>query len=105
MRRARGGHGAFPPAARLDVMSMATRKPAQYHCAATRWSLADLVAALTQGRIWTMSRSSIWRILDEADLKPHRSVYWLNSHAPDFEAKAHHICALYPGWLTDLIKP
>ena len=69
MRRARGGHGAFPPAARLDVMSMATRKPAQYHCAATRWSLADLVAALTQGRIWTMSRSSIWRILDEADLK------------------------------------
>ena len=74
---------------------MATRKPAQYHCAATRWSLADLVAALTQGRIWTMSRSSIWRILDEADLKPHRSVYWLNSHDADFEAKAHHICALY----------
>jgi hypothetical protein len=37
-----------------------------------------------------MSRSSIWRILDEADLKPHRSVYWLNRHDPDFEAKAHH---------------
>jgi hypothetical protein len=95
MRRARVGHGAFPPSARLDVMSMATRKPAQYHCAATRWSLDDLVAALTQGRIWTMSRASIWRILDEADLKPHRSVYWLNSHAPDFEAKAHNICSLY----------
>jgi len=42
-----------------------------------------------------MSRSSIWRILEEADLKPHRSVYWLNSHAPDFEAKAHDICQLY----------
>jgi transposase len=96
MRRARVARGAFPPAARLDVMAMATRKPVQYHCAATRWSLDDLVAALAQqGRTWTMSRSSIWRLLDDADLKPHRSVYWLNSHDPDFEAKAHNICALY----------
>ena len=74
---------------------MATRKPATYHCAATRWSLDDLVAALVQGRTWTMSRSSIWRILAEADLQPHRSVYWLNSHDPDFEAKAHDLCSLY----------
>jgi len=77
------------------VMAMATRKPATYHCAATRWSLDDLVAALEQHRPWGMSRSSIWRILEEADLKPHRSVYWLNSHDPDFEPKAHAICALY----------
>jgi hypothetical protein len=96
MRRVRVDRGAFPPSARLDVMSMATRKPAQYHTAATRWSLDDLVAALVQqGRPWTMSRASIWRLLDDADLKPHRSVYWLNSHDPDFEAKAHNICALY----------
>jgi hypothetical protein len=95
MRRARVGRGAFPPSARLEVMAMATRKPAMYHCTATRWSLNDLVTALAQGHPWTMSRSSIWRLLDEVDLKPHRSVYWLNSHAPDFEAKAHHICALY----------
>ena len=76
-------------------MAMATRKPARYHCAATRWSLDDLVAACAQGRTWTMSRSSIWRLLDDADLKPHRSVYWLNSHDPDFETKAHNICSLY----------
>ena len=42
-----------------------------------------------------MSRSTIWRILDEADLKPHRSVYWLNSHDPDFDAKAQEIWELY----------
>ena len=42
-----------------------------------------------------MSCSSLWRLLEEADLKPHRSVYWLNSHDPDFEAKAHDICQLY----------
>jgi hypothetical protein len=80
---------------RLDVMAMATRKPSRYHCAATRWSLDDLVAALVQGRTGTMSRSSIGRLLDEADLKPHRSVYWLNSHDPDCEAQAHDLCSLY----------
>jgi transposase len=42
-----------------------------------------------------MSRATIWRILDDADLKPHRSVYWLNSHDPDFDAKAKAICRLY----------
>jgi hypothetical protein len=42
-----------------------------------------------------MSRASIWRTLDAADLKPHKSVYWLNSHDPDFERRAKEICALY----------
>jgi len=92
MRRARVGRGAFPPSARLDVLAMATRNPARSHCAATPWSLDDLVAALAQGRTWTMSRSSLWRLLDDADLKPHRSVSWLNSHDPDCETKAHTRC-------------
>jgi hypothetical protein len=73
---------------------MATRKPTTDHGHATRWSLAALVAALQQGRLGTRSRSSIWRMLDEADLTPPRRVSWLNSHAPDFEAKAQAICAL-----------
>jgi DDE superfamily endonuclease len=42
-----------------------------------------------------MHRSTIRRILHDADLKPHRSVYWLNSHDPDFDAKATAICQLY----------
>lgn len=95
MRRARVARGAFPPSERVDVLSIATKKPATYHCPATRWSLDDLVAALQQYQRLPMSRSSLWRILEEADLKPHRSVYWLNSHDPDFEAKAHDICQLY----------
>src|SRR4030095_4352166 len=59
----------FSPSARLDVVARATRPPARHHCAATRWSLDDLVAALAQGQPWTMSRSSIWRLLEDADLK------------------------------------
>src|SRR6266700_6813938 len=96
MRRAQVARGVFPPSARVDVLSMATKKPTTYHCPATRWSLDDLVVALQQRPgSQAMSRSSIWRLLEEADLKPHRSVYWLNSHDPDFEPKAHAICSLY----------
>ena len=94
MPRARVARRAFPPSERVEVLAMATKKPATYHCPATRWSLDDLVAALWQQRQQRLSRSSIWRILEEADLKPHRSVYWLNSHDPDFEAKAQTICQL-----------
>jgi hypothetical protein len=42
-----------------------------------------------------MSRSTIQRILAEADLKPHKSAYWLNSHGPDFQARAREVCQLY----------
>jgi len=34
-------------------------------------------------------------LVHDADLKPHWSVYGLNSPDPDFETKAHSICALY----------
>jgi len=42
-----------------------------------------------------MSRATVWRVLEAADLKPHRSVYWLNSHDPDFGALAREVCRLY----------
>jgi len=94
MPRARVARGAFPPSARLEVMAMATRTPTASHCPATRWSLDDLVTALQQRRLAPMSRSRIWRLLDEADRKPPRRVSWLHSHAPDLEAKAQAICPL-----------
>jgi hypothetical protein len=95
MRRGQGARGAFPLAERITVMAIATSKPADYHCPATRWSLDDIAATLgTHMSPPVLSRSTIWRILDDADLKPHRSVYWLNSHDPSFEAKAHNLCFL-----------
>lgn len=42
-----------------------------------------------------MRRSTVQRILHDADLQPHRSVYGLNSHDPDFDAQAAAICDLY----------
>jgi transposase len=89
-------HGAFPPDRQLEVLTRASGTTAEHDCVASQWSLDDLAASLVnQYAEEAMSRSTIWRVLHEADLKPHRSVYWLNSHDPDFDAKAKAICQLY----------
>ena len=94
--RDRDGLGLFPPQDQLNVMVIATSEPADYDNPATRWSLDDIAATiLKEADYEAMSRSTIWRILEEADLKPHKSVYWLNSHDPDFESIAREIGALY----------
>ena len=97
MLRGPADRGAFPPSQRLDVIALASSIPDPADTPATRWSLDDLAAALINRAAHdrAMSRSTIWRALDQADLKPHRSVYWLNSHDPDFDAKALAICRLY----------
>jgi hypothetical protein len=94
MPRARVVPGAFPPSHRLEGRSLATRQPARSYGPATRWRLDDLVTALLQCRAWTMSRSSLWRMLEAAALTPPRRVYGRNSHAPDCESTAHHMCSL-----------
>ena len=90
------GPGAFPPDEQLEVVTLATGATAEHDCVASQWSLDDLAATLVNRHAAeAMSRSTIGRVLEAADLKPHRSVYWLNSHDPDFDAKAHAICRLY----------
>ncbi len=90
------GPGAFPPSQRVDIFSTATSKTEQHDQPATRWTLDDIAATIiNEAHAEKISRSTIWRVLNDADLKPHKSVYWLNSHDADFEAKARAICQLY----------
>ena len=85
---------------RVQVISVASALPQDQDRSVTRWTLDEIVTALLE-TLGTdaISRSSIWRILEEVDLKPHKSEYWLTSHDEDFEAKAQPICQLYVGAL------
>jgi transposase len=84
------------PATRVQVISVASALPQDQKRTVTRWTLAEIVAACLDAlNTAALSRSSVWRILQEVDLKPHKSEYWLNSHDEDFDAKARHICHLY----------
>ena len=94
--RAPADPGAFPPSQRIDVFSIATSKTEAHDQPATRWTIDNIAATIVnEASAENISRSTICRILQQADLKPHRSVYWLNSHDPDFRAKAREICQLY----------
>src|SRR5262245_25995836 len=90
------GPGAFPPDERLHVVTVASSKTEDHDQPATRWSLDDLAFTIVnEAHHRAMSRSTSQRILADADLKPHQSVYWLNSHDPDFDVRAKDICQLY----------
>jgi len=77
-------------------VTLASSKTEAHQQPDTAWSLDNLAfEILREAHHRDMSRSTIGRILSEADLQPHRSQYWLNSHDPDFDAKAKTICQLY----------
>ena len=84
------------PPTRVQVVSVASSLPQDQDRPVTRWSLDEIATALLE-TLGTdpISRSSIWRILQDVDLKPHKRAYWLNSHDEDFDAKAQTICQLY----------
>jgi len=81
---------------RVQVIAVASELPQDQERTVTRWTLDEIVATILEAlHTKPLSRSSVWRILQDVDLKPHKSEYWLNSHDEDFEAKAHTICQLY----------
>jgi transposase len=88
--------GLFPPEDRHKVIVLATTKPADLGLPMSHWSLEDLaIRILKDAHYRDMSRSTINRILNTHDLKPHRCIQWLHSDDPEFEAKALHIASLY----------
>jgi DDE superfamily endonuclease len=75
---------------------LATTPPADLGVPTSHWSLDDLAfQILKDAHYKDMSRSTVGRILAEADLQPHRCRYWLQRHDPDCEAKALDVCQLY----------
>ncbi len=72
----------------------------------SRQSLADLVrrARATLGR--KISRSTVWRMLHEAAIKPWQYEHWVFPRDPRFAEKAGPILDLYAGkWEGKLLGP
>lgn len=91
-----GDPGAFPPSERVAVLAVATSQTAEHARPVHGWTLDEIAATIiNEAHAATISRSTVQRILAAADLQPHKSVYWLNSHDPDFEAIAKEVCGLY----------
>jgi transposase len=88
--------GLFPPEQRHQVVVLATTEPTDADVPVSHWSLDDLAFKILQDDHYRdMSRSTVQRILAEADVKPHKCRSWLHSDDPAFEERALAICKLY----------
>lgn len=83
------------PVERLQIISIAC-EPAPKEGGLNGWTLDQLRdAVLQRGVLRSIHRSSIHRILHEADLKPHKVKGWVHSQDPQFREKVQEITQLY----------
>jgi len=85
----RSGHPLeFTAQERAEVLAMATRKPEDEGKHFTDWSVRELANHVVEkGIVESISPATVFRWLREADIKPHKWEYWLNSTDPDFLKK------------------
>lgn len=86
----------FPSEAQHRIVALATRPPQELDRPVPTWTLTELTQeTIKQEIVSSISRSTVWRLLDQAEIKPHKWCYWLNSPDPGFETKMLHIVKLY----------
>lgn len=88
--------------AKAWVINLACRQPKSLGMAAELWTLSALAAyvalhAVAAGfpRLSRAGKSTVWRILDAHELKPHRVRYYLEKRDTQFERKMAEVLMVY----------
>ena len=88
--------------AKAWVVSIACTKPKDNGLAAELWTISGLArfvcaGALAAGfpRLANAGKSTVWRILDENQIKPHKISYYLEKRDPDFDRKMQEVLMVY----------
>jgi transposase len=88
--------------ARAWVASIACTKPTEHDLAAELWTisgLAKFVSASAKAagfpRLAHAGKSTIWRILNENEIKPHKIRYYLEKRDPEFDRKMQDVLLVY----------
>jgi transposase len=88
--------------AKAWVVSIACTKPKDHGLAAELWSISGLARFVSEHaqaagfpRLAHAGKSTVWRILDDNDIKPHRIRYYLERRDPDFDRKMHEVLMVY----------
>jgi DDE superfamily endonuclease len=87
----------FPPLDHALIQAMACEVIAETKEPLSRQSLADLVRRAEATLYRKISRSTVWRMLHEAAIKPWQYEHWLFPRDPRFAEKAGPILDLYAG--------
>ena len=88
--------------AKAWVVSIACTKPKEHGLACELWSIAALARFVSEraeaagfARLSGAGKSTIWRILDEHDIKTHKIRYYLEKRDPDFDRKMQEVLMVY----------
>jgi transposase len=84
------------PLERHQVVATACRSPQEFGFQRTLWSHATLAnAVLSRKLVRQVSASTVQRILEDAEIKPHRIKMWCHSNDPQYGKKMRAIVRLY----------
>jgi transposase len=94
-----GSPGKFTAEQLAQIFAVACEDPKRSGKPFTHWTHAELAKEVCGRRIVAaISPRHLGRLLDQADLKPHRIRYWLNAKDkddPGFVAQVQLVCATY----------
>lgn len=81
---------------RHQVIATACRSPADFGFQRVLWDHATLaIAVMSAGLVRSISSRTVGRILEEAEIKPHRVKMWCHSDDPVYQEKMRAIVDLY----------
>ena len=88
--------------ARAWVASIACTKPTAHDLAAELWTISGLAKFVSESaeaagfpRLAHAGKSTVWRILNENEIKPHKIRYYLEKRDPDFDRKMREVLLVY----------
>lgn len=94
-----GAPDTFSPEQIVQIVALACEDPKESDRAISHWTRRELAdEAIQRNIVDSISPRHVGRLLDEADLKPHLSLYWLNANPEDPEAFAEEVkkvCNVY----------
>jgi DDE superfamily endonuclease len=97
---------SFPPLDRAVVASIACDVVARTGNPLSRQSTSDLTKRVQDELNKPISRTTVWRILDEDAIKPWQYEHWIFPRAANFFEKAAVVLDLYEGyWQGERIDP
>lgn len=94
----RGAPATFTMEQVLRLFALACAAPENYQRPISHWTPRELAdEMIKQGIVEHISERHVGRLLDEAELKPHQSQYWLTPPKEDakFDEKVRDICQTY----------
>jgi transposase len=94
-----GNPGKFTPEQITQILALACEPPEKSGRPITQWTARELAdEAKKRGIVESISEAQVRRYLNEAELQPHKSRYWLNAREKDpqqFQQKVEAVCDCY----------